>query len=459
VYVSKPFFFSIPGFLLGMFFWSCLSLKAQTTVKGQFPDAIGGMVEIATYEGYQSTFVGKVQIAPDGQFMLFFPKLSYSGFYLFEVDAANGAPLLRFPIWLTNTDLQVSGNAIEEYESLQFSDPLNNFFQLQAIVINAHHNRLEWLETGTDLYTKGKLQQAITKQRTAELANLRKLYVGAMAKAPNDSLRQAITFRFQTDPYLTPLPPFFDAQLLNRINWQHPHMYHDPLVAEYITSLFRHYLFHPSTLTTSLQIQFIFDFTWALHSAFENAGPLRASVLDLMAEGYKQIEAWDALALVDSMRGQSTARITQETQVNWRSETWKGAAVSSQDFDSATYLLVFWSPLCDHCNEQLPVWANDRRLLAKAGIQMVGVAMDPDYLKRQTPQPEAAVFDVLLLDKDIVAPDGKKQSIADAFAFSGTPAYFLMAPGNRVAQRFPNWAAVKAFLAREMNAADGPQKP
>lgn len=459
VCANKSYSFNIPGYLLAMYFLSCTTLFAQVTIKGQFPDVKGGIIKVATYEGYQSTLVGKVQSAMDGQYMLFFPTLAYEGFYLFEVATANGAPLLRFPIWLSNNDLQVSGIANSEYEHLNFSDPFNQFFQAQAKQINAQHNRLEWLETGTNLYPKGKLQQSIAKQRAVELTALRKVYTGAVVAAPNNSLEQAIAFRFQTDPHISPLPPHFDAHLITRINWKHPHMFRDPLVAEYLTSTFRHYLFHPTNNTTAQQVAFIFDFTWALQTAFEGAGPLRNSVLDLMAEGYKQIEAWYALALVDSLRGQNTASITQASQINWQSMRLDGTPVSSAAYTNTTYLLVFWSPLCEHCNEQMPTWAADRRLLTQARIRMVGVAMDPDHLHRQNPQPEAAVFDELLLDKDFATEDGKKQSIADAFAFSGTPAYFLMGQENKVTHRFQNWAAVRAYLSRESSTPEGPQKP
>ncbi len=456
---NKPFFFNIPVFLLGMFFFTAIHLQAQVTLRGQLPDAAGGVVKITTYEGYQSTLVGKVQAGTDGQFLLFFPQLEYEGFFLCEVDAPNGANLLQFPIWLSNSDLSFSGSARSEYKSLTFSDSSNHFFQTQANAINAYHNRLEWMDDGSNLYTEGKLSKALNKQRAAELADLRAAYSRAMATAPNESLQQALTFRFQTDPFLFPFPPYFDAQLLNRIHWKHPQMYRDPLVAEYLTTVFRHYLFHPTNASVALQEKFILDYTWALNQAFEGAEPLRSSVLDLIAEGYQQIEAWDALALMDSLRGKPSVRITQQTQVTWRSEQWNGYPITSQDLDTTSYLLIFWSPLCDHCNKQLPIWSKDRRLLSQVSLPTVGVAMDPDYLQRQTPQPEAAAFDMLLLDKNFPTPDGKAQSISDAFAFSGTPAYFLMAPGNKVAQRFPNWAAVKAYIAQEMKASEGLQKP
>lgn len=450
---------SIPAILLGMLFYCIPSVNAQVTISGNLKDLSGGMVRIADCEGHRSNMVGKVQVGNDGQFLLFFPKLAYTGFYIFEGVGPQTSQTINFPIWLDTQNVTISGMAKQGYENLLFSDTDNQFFQTQAKQINAHQLRLDWLSEGASLYPNGTLGKHIKKQQATENDALRNVYNKAIAAAPNPNLRQALVFRFQTDAYITPFPPQFDAHLLQRINWQHPQMLREPLVPEYLTNVLRHYLFHPSNPTPSHQKQFLLDYTQAVHLAFENAGPLRSAVLDLMAEGYQQIEAWDALALVDSLRGKPQSPIIQKTEINWASEDWLGQPYKATDFGDSPYLLVFWSPLCDHCQEQLPTWARDRKALAAVGIRLVGVAMDSDYLQRQSPQPEAAVFDVLLFDKNLQQPDGTNRSIADHFAFSSTPAFFLMEEGVKVKQRFPDWMSVRAYLAEKTPAHQGGQKP
>jgi hypothetical protein len=446
VFVIDKQWLRIPVFLVGMFFFPA-GMFAQTWLSGQFAPLQGGTVLVATYEGYQSNEWTRLRIGEQGRFQVRLSERPYTGFYLIELRDAQDQVQFRFPCWIDADSIFVTGPANGPFEALTFIDSGNQYFQQVSRTTNDLHEKLDWVHNGQKLFTGDRsVNKQLAKQEKQLLKALEAALAQAVLAAPSPAMQTAIRFRMQIDPYLHPNPLYFEAGLLTRINWRQPALYHDPMPAEYVTDVLRHYLFHPLTNTPELQAKVVESFTLALVEATHPEDPLGKSLRKLLRTGLNQIEAWDALAMLDSLEGQATPGFP-EGAVSWQSVTHDGTVIASRDWETETYLLVFWSPLCDHCNQQLPVWAKQKQAFVQKGVRFVGVAMDADYLKRQTPQPEAAVFETLLLDRDFPGPDQRPMSIADQFRFSSTPAYFLLGPGNVVLQRFRNWQQVQRFLA------------
>jgi hypothetical protein len=438
-------FFDIPALFVGMFLVFFQGL-AQPTLSGAFPQSQGGELLIATYEGYQSKEITRLRIGVQGQFKTQIGELPYEGFYLFELRDVSGNVQLRFPVWLSSKDISVNGPSNGPYEALTFLDQYNLYFQQVSIQVNQQHERLEWLSEGVSKFSDVKFQKQLTKKQVFHKDQLKARYQKFIQDAPHPDMRKAIVFREQIDTWLQPWPAFFERSLLTRVNWNHDALYRDPMPPEYVTSVLRHYLFHPLTDTPEKQARLLNEFTLALVEATDTQTALGKSMRQLLRAGLNQIEGWDALELLDSLEGQVTKQMDSTESYSWLALNHIGDTIGAAQMETDSYLLVFWSPLCDHCISMLPVWAKHKQEFEKKGIKLIGVAMDPDYLKIQTPQPEAGAFELLLLDHNFPGPDGRPMSISDQFRFSSTPAYFLMGPGNQLQQRFRNWNQVKAFL-------------
>jgi hypothetical protein len=438
-------FFNIPTLVVGMLLILFQGL-AQPTLSGAFPQSQGGELLVATYEGYQSKEITRLRIGAHGQFKTQIGELPYEGFFLFELRDASGNVQLRFPVWLSSTDISVKGPSNGPYESLTFLDSYNLYFQQVSIQVNKQHDRLEWLSEGVSKFSDGKFQKQLTLKQVFHREQLKALYQKFIQDAPHPDMRKAIVFREQIDTWLHPWPAYFEKSLLTRLNWNHHALYRDPMPPEYVTSVLRHYLFHPLADSPEKQARLLSEFTLALVEATDTQTALGKSMRQLLRVGLNQIEGWDALELLDSLEGQVTNLIDIPESYSWWALNHIGDTIGAAQMETDSYLLVFWSPLCDHCISMLPVWAKHKREFEKKGIKLVGVTMDPDYLKKQAPQPEAGAFDLLLLDVDFPGPDGRPMSISDQFRFSSTPAYYLMGPGNRLQQRFRNWNEVKATL-------------
>lgn len=428
-------------FFSGVFFFLFgLMAQAQLTISGSLQDCSRCKIQISTYEGHENRVLNAIRTGGDGSFLLPLPSLNYQGFYRIEIETLQGQQLLSFPIWLADSDVKLDGAPSQDYASFYFDDVYNTSFARTSKAINSIQDRLEYLEEGEGLFDAHPFDKKRQKAYAKELKTLEQTYQKAIATAPSEPLKAALRFRKKVDVFLHPYPEQFSPAIFNRIDWEQPQVFHDPLVPDIITGVFREYLFQRDLVTQQGQGAFIEAFTLALWETVPQELPIGKSVHQLMRNGYRQIEAWDALEILDSLQGREDASknyVPVVDAINWLAVDSDGEPVSSNQFLGKRILLVFWSPLCGYCNAMLSQYEADRDKLLAKGIEVIGITMDSGYL----PKNKLNAFHHLLLDEEYLKPGDipKGITVSSNFRFSSTPAYFLIDEEGFLAKRYFTW--------------------
>ncbi len=431
-------------FISGVFFFlSGLLAQAQHTLSGTLQDCSRCKIQIATYEGHENTVLNAVRATSDGSFVLPLPYLNYQGFYRLEIESLQGQQLLSFPVWLADSDVKLDGAPSQGYASFFFDDVYNASFARTSKAIISIQDRLEYLEEGEGLFDGHPFDKKRQKAYAKELKTLEQTYQKAIATAPSEPLKAAFRFRKKLDVFLHPYPEAFSPAIFNRIDWEQPQVFHEPLVPDIITGVFREYLFQRDLATNQEQGAFIEAFTLALWAAVPQELPIGKSAQQLMRNGYRQLEAWDALALLDSLQGREDAAknfVPVADAINWLAKDSNGEPVSSNQFLGKRILLVFWSPLCGYCNALLSQYEADRDKLLAKGIEVIGITMDSGYL----PKNKLNAFHHLLLDEEYLNTGDipKGITVSSNFSFASTPAYFLIDEEGFLAARYFTWDEV-----------------
>jgi peroxiredoxin len=120
-----------------------------------------------------------------------------------------------------------------------------------------------------------------------------------------------------------------------------------------------------------------------------------------------------------------------------------GSLISLQDVakNSQKTVLVFWSPSCDHCLKDLPLYFDRLSQIPNKEIETYTVALSTDE-----PQWKQIISKYPNTSKHVISNAETEIDILKQFMIKTTPTYFVIDADLKVIQRFDSIAQLFSFL-------------
>lgn len=162
-----------------LFFVLFVFLSHSQIIKGSFPQAKNTEIVLKGYEGFTERELAKATTDSLGSFSIVYPK-EFLGVSILEIKNAS-----RLVVLLNNENFEIEWGNFKDYNTLKFSNSLENDFFTKAISLNQEtEQKLAGLKYLLPLYEKQKEYEVWFKK---EINKQEQLFENFIEKLPKDS--------------------------------------------------------------------------------------------------------------------------------------------------------------------------------------------------------------------------------------------------------------------------------
>jgi peroxiredoxin len=439
--------------------YSFTTLAYGQSLAGKIKGGQGLPVYLQNYKGYQSFTIDSCTINAVDSFKMHFPEGSYHGIYrLLLKPHSDPEQQIAVDMFYDGNDIILSTNMSFPYEYLTYYDKTNKKYGEFISSLYVLHNNLDLLENLKKEYIGLRFLNIVNAEQRKLLKKLDNLYQSYIKKNKNNISLPHIRFRYSTDPFLHPFYGIkFNSNVLDNVFTSDPALARDAEPCRYVAALFSRY--YPIGATREQALKYMDYFTEVvIHKTADNPG-LQNSLLVFLTKGYEQMGAFEILEKILTLHYQNTSCSEDEKQdlqqrieklqsvlpgqlaplLTVRDST--GTAFSLPEMPKSKYLIIFWSPYCTHCVQELPNWKNVKGDLTKSGIKIIGISLHEDSVLWKEMIKTALPFDINLIDSQ-----GWKGQTADNWAVVSTPVMYLIDENSRIIGRFRTIEEAMKFL-------------
>ena len=436
----------------------CNNIFGQS-LKGTLTGAEGRIIYLQSYNGYLSKTIDSVIVSSNSEFSIDFPPNTYYGLYrLLLSNHTDPAQQIYIDLFYNEKDVKVQTSIEQPFLFLSFTDSLNKPFGETVKQIYQSHTRLELLEDILEYYPASEFKELTIKEWNAVLANLTNTFQNFPKENPDHPAIGYFNFREKTDPFLNPFPDKnFNKNIISHIDLSYPELARDPQPNRYFAAVFNHY--YPVGAGRAEALNYMELFTKAVIDVTDVNPLLQENILDFLIKGYEQMGAFELIENISALTSNETCEDEQESHIkkggtngkrilpgeqapDFSAINEKGNQVNLKDFENKPVIIIFWSPECTHCVEDLPKWKPYQKLFDQNGLISIGVSLSKDKKKWQQFSKESFPFNVNLIDEE-----GWNGRVALDYKVVSTPTIYLLDQNHKIIGRYRHIQyAYAAFL-------------